>query len=93
LNHACSGLHGCHVNEDKWDTPDGHLSWQGLFGAKSHHGDPFDLAFQHPTNAIRHSLRIAVRGTYQNLVSVFDGYIFEALNQFWKERVRNLRDN
>src|ERR1700735_132834 len=54
----------------------GELLEQWFFDAKNHDRDAVDLAFQHAANAMRHPLRIIVCGTDQDLVAVFNCYIF-----------------
>jgi hypothetical protein len=92
LEDADAGAVRADVDEDQRNFAFGELVEQGLFEAEGHDGDAFDFALQHAADAVRHALGIVVGGADQNLVAVFDGDVFKALNEFRKEGVGDFRD-
>ena len=66
---------------------------QRFFHAKGQDGHAVHPAFDHPAHRGFHAFGIVHGGGQQDLVVIFNGQIFEGLNYFRKERIRNLRDN
>ena len=64
-----------------------------LFLAEGEHGNALDLALQHAADTAGEHGRVTVRAADQDLVSVGDGDLFKALDQFGKEGVGDVFDD
>src|SRR3984957_3661498 len=76
-----------HVDEDERDFALGKLIEERLFDAEGHDGYAVYLALQHAANAVRHAFGVVVGGADEYFVAVFDGDIFESLDQPREEGV------
>ena len=81
------------VDEDEGHIAFGELIEQRLFDAEGHDGYAFDFALEHAADAMRHSPGIVVGGADEDFVAVFDGDIFESLDQLGEEWVGDFRDD
>ena len=84
---------GPHIDEDKRDVALGELVEQGFFDAEGHDGDAIHLALEHTTDAVRHAFGVVVGGTDQDLVAMFNGDIFKALDELGEEGIGDLGDD
>jgi hypothetical protein len=91
--HANIGPLWRHIYKDQRHRAILQLAKERFFCTKGHDSDTLDIAFRHPPNTALHPLRVVIERADQEVVSILEGDLFEALNQLQEKWVCNLRDD